>query len=264
MEENKEFINENEEVVEVEISDIRPNPDQPRTVFNEKKLKELAQSIKEHGILQPVILKKASQGYIVVAGERRVRASELANLKKVPAIIRNYNSKYLSELSILENVQREDLTPIEQAIAFQKAIANLKLTHKELGEKIGKSRVYVTNIIGLLHLPNNVLDAVNLGELSMGHARALSKLDNQQMIQKFFSKILAENLTVRDIEKIIRNMTNSKSTAILSEEQLIKKRKQIKFLLKEDYKFSLTKNKLSLKFDNEEELNKIIKLLRRD
>ena len=153
MAENKIDYNENEEILEIEISRIKPNPNQPRTIFDEKKLIELANSIKEHGIFQPIILKPSGNGYTLVAGERRVKAAKMAGLYKIPSIIRDYNSIYLSELAILENLQREDLTPMEEAIAFQKAIFNLKYTHEELGRKIGKSRVYVTNIVGLLNLP---------------------------------------------------------------------------------------------------------------
>ena len=141
IEENRNVFNENEEVIEIAIDEIKPNPEQPRTIFNEKALKELSDSIKEHGVFQPVILKPVQNGYILVAGERRVKAAKMIGLKKIPAILRDYNNIYLSELAILENIQREDLTPIEEAIAYHRAIANLKLTHSELAKKISKRKV---------------------------------------------------------------------------------------------------------------------------
>ncbi len=258
-EENKTEFNDNEEVMEVELGQIRPNPNQPRTIFDEQSLNELAQSIREHGVFQPVILKPVSNGYMLVAGERRVKAAELAGLKTVPAIVRDYNSIYLSELAILENLQREDLTPIEEAIAFQKALFDLGITHAELAKKIGKSRVYVTNIIGLLNLPATVIQSVNQGTVSMGHARALSKIRDHQLCLTLHDRIIAEDLTVRDIERIIRNI-NTKTTTI-SKEYLQTKKEMLSQGISSDVKFKLGKAQLVFPFDNKEELDRIIELI---
>ncbi|MEC9485734.1 MAG: ParB/RepB/Spo0J family partition protein [Candidatus Izemoplasma sp.] len=254
--ENETYVTGNEEIVDVSIDEIKANPGQPRTVFDELKLKELANSIKQHGILQPIILKPAAQGYILVAGERRVRAAELAGLKEVPAIVREYNEKYLPELAMLENIQREDLSPIEEAIAFQKIIENTHITHQELGEKIGKSRVYVTNIIGLLNLPTVVMDAVNTEEISMGHARALSKLNNLNFCLELFARIKQEHLTVRDTESIIRKYkTNDED--IISEETLNKAKRFISSRFN-DIKVSVKHNKITMRYKTEKQLQKII------
>jgi ParB family chromosome partitioning protein len=259
MEENRTEFKEYEEVVELKIESIKSNPDQPRSIFDDKSLRELAESIVEHGVFQPVIVKPVNNGYVLVAGERRVKASKMAGKLTIPAIVRDYNSIFLTELSILENLQREDLTPIEEAIAFQKAINNLKITHEELGKKIGKSRVYVTNIIGLLSLPVIVTNAVNNGEISMGHARALSKLKDETLCLTLYNRIVQENLTVRDIEGIIRNLYKDNTEYILPKEVLAKTKIKLQSALKEDIKYKLKKNQLVFTFESEEELNEILR-----
>lgn len=258
IEENKIEINLTEEVIDVEISLIRPNPEQPRTIFDPKKLKELAESIKEHGVIQPVILKPAAHGYILVAGGRRVKACELIGMSTVPGIVREYNAIYLSELSILENLQREDLTSIEEAIAFERAIHNLKLTHEELGKKIGKSRVYITNILGLLNLPKTVIDDVNLGKITMGHARALSKLKDIELCKRLRDRILKEKLTVRDIENIIRNLNNKENTNLISKVVLEKAQIILSNKIDSSVRFKIKKNHISFNFSDEKELEKLI------
>lgn len=261
IEENERNVSENEEILELDIRLIKPNPEQPRTVFTEEGLKELASSITEHGVIQPIIVKPTGNGYTLVAGERRVRASQLAGLTKVPAIVREYNAIYLSELSILENLQREDLTAIEEAIAFQKAIVNLKLTHEELGKKIGKSRAYITNILGLLNLPAAVVNSVNNGLISMGHARALSKLKDNKLCLKLCDRIIKENLTVRDIEGIIRGFRKNNHKFIIPKQTLVGAQMKLDIALSKDLKFKVKKNSLVFSFDNEKELEKLINYL---
>jgi len=264
MAENKIDFKENEEILEIEINLIKPNPDQPRTIFDEKSLIELAGSIKEHGIFQPVILKPSGNGYTLVAGERRVKAAKMAGLYTIPSIIRDYNSIYLSELAILENLQREDLTPMEEAIAFQKAIFNLKYTHEELGKKIGKSRVYVTNIIGLLNLPASVINDVNLGTITMGHARALSKLKDHNLCIKLRDRIIREGLTVRDIEGIIRGLSKEKEHPIVSNDDLQKAEKRLFSKIDPGINFRFRKNNITFTFSSPEELEKLIDYLTRE
>ncbi|QMS85036.1 ParB/RepB/Spo0J family partition protein [Candidatus Xianfuyuplasma coldseepsis] len=259
MEENQQEYSDREEVQDIDISLIVPNPNQPRSIFDTTSLQELANSIKEHGVFQPVILKPAGTGYMIVAGERRVKAAKLAGLTYVPSIIRDYNSIYLSELAILENLQREDLTPIEEAIALQKALFQLGVTHAELGKKIGKSRVYVTNIIGLLNLPATVIQSVNYGHIKMGHARALSKVKDQRLCLDLHDRIIEEKFTVRDVERIIRNIHSKK---ISVPNKVIKNRRQyLENIIDDSIKFTLGKAQLTFRFDTEEELNKIIDLL---
>lgn len=259
MEENSQEYSDREEVQDIDINHIVPNPNQPRSVFDETSLQELANSIKEHGVFQPVILKPVGTGYMLVAGERRVKAAKLAGLTTVPSIIRDYNSVYLSELAILENLQREDLTPIEEAIALQKALFQLGITHEELGKKIGKSRVYVTNIIGLLNLPASVIQSVNHGHITMGHARALSKVKDHKLCLELHDRVIEEKLTVRDIERMIRNI---KTKNISIPMKVIKEHRQsLNKLIDDKIKFKLGKAQLTFRFDTEEELKAIIDLL---
>ncbi len=209
-------------------------------------------------------MKPSGNGYTLVAGERRVKAAKMAGLYKIPSIIRDYNSIYLSELAILENLQREDLTPMEEAIAFQKAIFNLKYTHEELGRKIGKSRVYVTNIIGLLNLPASVINDVNLGTVSMGHARALSKLKDQNLVIMLRDRIINENLTVRDIEGIIRGMAKQKEYPIVSNDDLQKAEKRLFNIINPDINYRFRKNNITFTFSSPEELERLIEFLTKE
>lgn len=205
-----------EEVLEIELASIEPNPYQPRKYFDPVSLQELADSIRANGILQPVIVKKVAGGYLLVTGERRVRAAKLAGFTTVPAIVRDYNNQYLAELALLENIQREDLSIVEEAEAYKNAIESLNLTHLELAQKIGKSRSYVSNALGILSLPQNILDLIHQGHLSMGHARALSKLKDGERIRKIAELIVQNKLTVRDIEQLAK--TEKKKNAIQRQE----------------------------------------------
>ena len=265
IEENKILLKEGEEVLEVEIDKIKPNPDQPRAHFDSTALKELASSIKEHGILQPVILKPSSNGYILVAGERRVRAARMAGRKSVPSIIRDYNSIYLTELAIMENLQREDLTPIEEAVAYEKAIKKLGLTQAELAKKIGKSRSYITNMIGLLNLPISVIEDVNNAKISMGHARVLSKLQDSNMIIDLSNKIKTQGLTVRKIEDLAKNIDKKnkierKKKVAIADYSVIEKRLSNKL----GYKITVDvrNSDLILKFSSSTELKKFLESIK--
>ncbi|MFA5741646.1 MAG: ParB/RepB/Spo0J family partition protein, partial [Candidatus Izemoplasmatales bacterium] len=143
-----------EEVVEIDLATIEPNPFQPRKHFDGEAMKELAESIRINGVLQPIIVKKVLNGYLLVAGERRVRAAKMAGFSAIPAIVRDYNTRYLAELALLENIQREDLTIIEEAEAYRNAINSMNITHLELAQKVGKSRSYISNTLGILTLPD--------------------------------------------------------------------------------------------------------------
>ncbi len=199
-----------EEVIDIDLEKIKPNPHQPRKHFDPKTLRELADSIQENGVLQPIIVKKIADGHMLVAGERRVKASKLAGFKTIPAIIRDYNDRFLAELALLENIQRDDLTIVEEAEAYQNAIDSLKLTHMELAQKIGKSRSYVSNALGILSLPEDVLIQIGKNQISMGHARALSKLKNTDRIRTIAKKIVDNQLTVRQIEDMVKKEEKKK------------------------------------------------------
>ena len=166
-------------VVDLSIDDVLPNRFQPRIKFNEDSLNELSESIKEHGVIQPIVVRPVGDKYEIIAGERRYRASKIAGLTKIPAIIRNFTDEQMMEIALLENLQRENLNAIEEAIAYKKMIQNLGITQEELAKKVGKSRSHVTNIIGLLRLPQEVQQLVADSKITMGHARALSKLESE-------------------------------------------------------------------------------------
>lgn len=258
IEENEIKLTENEEILDIPVDKIYSNPSQPRTVFKEEALQELAESIKKHGVIQPVLLKPEKDYFVLVAGERRVRASKLAGRDTVPAVVRDYNTIYMAELSILENLQREDLSPIEEAIAYRNLIDKLGLSHQELAKKLGKSRSYVTNMLGLIRLPEQVIKAVNEDKLSMGHARVLSKLSEEKVILKLADKTINESLTVRELENVVRSFKKKKP--LLKESEYL----GVKKVFGKNVNISAAKNKLVIKFKNEKELKKALDHLERE
>jgi ParB family chromosome partitioning protein len=269
LQENKIDDLEKEEVVDIDLDKISPNPFQPRRHFDEQALSELADSIRTNGVLQPVIVKKIANGYLLVAGERRVKASKIAGFSTVPAIVRDYNNQYLAELALLENIQREDLTIVEEAEAYQNAISSLNLTHLELAQKIGKSRSYVSNALGILTLPEEVLTEINQGNISMGHARSLSKLKDVTRIKKIASMIIQEKMTVRDIESLVKkekkkNEIKRKTISQDLHNELIGFRDS----MNKNYKFKepvkITSNKIVITVQNIDEINRIKKILEGD
>lgn len=185
------------------INELRSNPYQPRKNFDKEALLELAQSIKEYGVIEPIIVKKSIKGYEIVAGERRTKASKLAGLEKIPAIIRDFTDEEMLEIAILENIQREDLNVIEEAEAYKAMIEKLHLTQEELSKKIGKSRSHITNILGLLNLPTKTRNLIIENKLTMGHARVLSKLNDIEKIFELGEKVINEHLSVRELESIV-------------------------------------------------------------
>jgi ParB family chromosome partitioning protein len=195
---------EGEVIEEISLSDIKPNPFQPRRIFDEEKINELAQSIKEHGVFQPIILKKVKEGYIIVSGERRYRATLKVGLKTIPSIIRQYEETKVAEIALAENLQRENLTPIEEAEAYKIVMKSLNLTQTDLATKVGKSRSHVTNTLGLLSLPLDVQQMLLTNQISMGHARALSKLEDHKQIIKLAQRIVSHQLSVRQIEELTK------------------------------------------------------------
>ncbi len=206
----KDLIEENvtaedfkEEILELPLDKIKPNPYQPRYVFDNDDLKELALSIKEHGVIQPIIVKKMGANYVIIAGERRFRASKLAHQSTIPAIVRQYEKSKMIELALIENLQREDLSAVEEAKAYNQIMRELDLTQKEVAERVGKTRSYVTNMLGLLNLPENVLKLVDDKKITMGHARALSKLLDKERINYIANQIIQKNLSVREVERLV-------------------------------------------------------------
>lgn len=202
LEENDYLGSGNEEVVNLPLDVIRPNPFQPRYVFDEDRINELAKSIKEHGVFTPIIVKKNGNDYVIISGERRYKACEKLGLETIPAIVRAYEKSKMIEIALVENLQREDLTPIEEAKAYVLLMKELSYNQTELAKHVGKSRSYVTNMLGLLNLPSTVLKYVDGNKISMGHARALSKLNDEKKIMAIAKRIINEGLSVRDVEAI--------------------------------------------------------------
>ena len=200
----EKIINETtkEEIIKVKLKDLRANPYQPRKTFDKVALEELASSIKEHGVFQPIIVKKSIKGYEIIAGERRVKASLLAGLEEIPAIVKDFNDTEMMEIALLENLQRENLTAIEEAQAYKKLQETLALTQEELSKRLGKSRSHITNMLGILTLPKEIQDQVNEKLISMGHARVLSKLDDEKQQKELALKVINEGLSVRNLEEL--------------------------------------------------------------
>jgi len=197
-------IREGEIVSEVKIDELRPNPYQPRKYFDAEKLEELSLSIKEHGILQPIIVKKDIQGYIIIAGERRFRASKQAGVATIPAIVREYSDDLMMQHALIENLQREDLNPIEEAKSYRLIMQKLNLTQEKFAEKIGKSRTYVTNMMRLLNLPEFVTDAIEERSISMGHAKILAGLKDEEKVLKLAILVKEEQISVRELEELLK------------------------------------------------------------
>lgn len=201
-----------EEVHELSLSELRPNPYQPRKTFDEQALSELAKSIQQSGVFQPIIVRKSAvKGYEIIAGERRFRASKLAEKTTIPAIIREFDEEAMMQIAVLENLQREDLSPLEEAEAYDMLMKNLKLTQVELAERLGKSRPYIANYLRLLTLPKIVKDFVQQEKLSMGQARTLLGLKDRKMIIPMANRVLKENLTVRQLEQLVADVNEQKN-----------------------------------------------------
>lgn len=251
-----------DEIVEIPINELMSNPYQPRKVFDEEALKELSESIKEHGVFQPIIVKKSVKGYNIIAGERRTKASELAGLKTVPAIVRDFSDEEMMQVALLENLQREDLSAIEEAKAYKSIIESLRLTQDELAKRLGKSRSHITNMLGLLRLPLSVQDMVLYGKISMGHARVLSKLENSEQIEDLANKVINENLSVRDLEVLTNESSYVRSTPS-SKPRKSKEYKYVEDAMREKLgtKVAISGNKIKISFVTKEDLNRILEIL---
>ena len=261
-------VQETEEITEISLDEIRPNPYQPRKTFDNKSLKELSESIKENGVFQPIIIRKSVNGYEIIAGERRFRASKLAKKKTIPAIIRDFDEAQMMEVAVLENLQREDLTPLEEAQAYEMLQKNLGLTQAEVSKRLGKSRPYIANYLRLLTLPQKTKRLLQRGELSMGQARTLLGLKDKDSIDDLARKVVKNGITVRQLESLV---------AKLNEKEKKPKKKAIKksaFIRASESQLTdkfgtsvnITEGKkghghLAIDFASTDELNRILDLL---
>ena len=252
------------DVKEIPLSEIRSNPYQPRKTFNDEALKELAESIKNYGVFQPIIVKKSIKGYDLIAGERRVRASKLAGLEKIPAIIKDFSDELMREIALLENLQRENLTAIELAWAYKGIIDSLHITQDELANKLGKSRSGITNILGLLNLPTSVQNMILEGKISMGHARELSKLDDSDKIKEYAKKIVDENLSVRDIEELSKNSSVKRKNPInRNDSSKYNEYNYIEKELREHFgtKVKVSNKKIEISFSDNDDLSRLLDIM---
>lgn len=252
----------------ININDIKPNKDQPRKTFDEEKIGELAESIKEHGLIQPVVLRKSGKGYEIVAGERRWRACRKAGLKEIPCIIKELTDEENMLIAIIENMQREDLNPIEEAEGISQMVTVFGMTQEQVSKSVGKSRPYITNVLRLLKLPQEVQAMVSDGQLSAGHARALAGLSSKKKQIELAEKIGAEGLSVRETEKLLKEeSTPAKRPAKRKAEKnadVKRVEEDLKTVLGTKVNLAMNgkKGKIEIEYYSREELDRLIDLLK--
>ena len=260
----------NEQVQQIPLTDIRPNPYQPRKTFDETALNELAESIRISGVFQPIILRESKiKGYEIIAGERRFRASKLAGKETIPAIIREFDEEKMMEVAVLENLQREDLTSLEEAEAYEMMMKKLKLTQEEVATRLGKSRPYIANYLRLLGLPDAVKEMLQNEDISMGQTRTLLGLKDKKQISKLAKRVVREHLTVRQLEQLVTKMNQPKEEA----EQLTKNNKKPYYIRESEErlmdKFGTSvsineknqKGKIEIEYLSTEDLTRILDIL---
>ena len=257
-----------EEITNVKISELRSNPYQPRQVFKQEALQELSDSIKEHGVFQPIIIKKSIKGYEIIAGERRVKASQMAGLDEIPAIIRDFTDEEMMEIALLENLQRENLNPIEESRAYKKLIETLNITQEELAKRLGKSRSYITNMIGLQTLPAPIQDMISDNKMSMGHARVLSKLENENQQKELADKIIEDGMSVRELENLTKSSDEYERTHKIRK-HVNTQTNEYQYLEDElcdklGTKVKIKTNKIEISFVNGNDLNRLLEIMNLD
>lgn len=260
-----------EQIKQIDISDIKPNPYQPRKTFDENHLNELADSIKQYGILQPIVLRKTVQGYYIVVGERRFRASKIAGLKYVSAIIKDLTDEDMMELAVIENLQREDLNAIEEAESYQRLMTDLKITQQEVAKRLSKSRPYIANMLRLLHLPKKIADMVKDGRLTSAHGRTLLAIKDEQQMLRLAKRVVKEKWSVRYLENHVNELKNVSSKSETDKVDITKPKfiKQQERQLREQYgakvDISIKKSvgKISFEFESQDDFVRIIEQLNR-
>lgn len=266
-------MNNDDSVQFIALELIRPNPYQPRKTFEEERLNDLASSIQQHGILQPIVLRQTVQGYYIVVGERRFRASKLAGLTEVPAIIKELSDEDMMELAIIENLQREDLNAIEEAESYKKMMTDLNITQQEVARRLGKSRPYIANMLRLLQLPKNVAQMVQHGALSSAHGRTLLTLKDASKIKKTAKQAAQESWSVRYLEEYVNGLVSKDISMKLDRETKGSKPKMIqqqeRFLKKQygakvDISTSKNVGKITFEFKSEAEFKRLIRQLNKD
>ncbi len=260
-----------EQIKQIDMSDIKPNPYQPRKTFDENHLNDLADSIKQYSILQPIVLRKTVQGYYIVVGERRFRASKIAGLKYVSAIIKDLTDEDMMELAVIENLQREDLNAIEEAESYQRLMTDLKITQQEVAKRLSKSRPYIANMLRLLHLPKKIADMVKDGRLTSAHGRTLLAIKDEQQMLRLAKRVVKEKWSVRYLENHVKELKNVSSKSETDKVDITKPKfiKQQERQLREQYcakvDISIKKSvgKISFEFESQDDFVRIIEQLNR-
>ncbi|HAJ33137.1 MAG TPA: chromosome partitioning protein ParB [Candidatus Atribacteria bacterium] len=258
---------EKEFVIEMDTESLTPNLFQPRKNFDKEKMEELKESIKKHGIIQPIVVRKMANGYEIVAGERRLKAAKEIGLKKIPAIIKTFNNEKSLEIALVENIQREDLNPIEQANAFKRLIEEFNLTQQELAEATGKSRALVANTIRLLKLDLEIQKNISEGKISFGHAKLLLSIEDEEMQKAVCDRIMTNDLSVRDTERLIKNIGKVQKRKFEVKNITIERFPEVEGKLRDilgtkiSIFFDGKKGKISIEFYSKEDLRRIIDLL---
>lgn len=258
---------EKELIIEMDIESLTPNLFQPRKNFNKEKMEELKESIKKHGIIQPIVVRKMANGYEIVAGERRLKAAKEIGLKKIPAIIKSINNEKSLEIALVENIQREDLNPVEQANAFKRLIDEFNLTQQELAEATGKSRALVTNTIRLLKLNPEIQKNISEGKISFGHAKLLLSIEDEEVQGAVCERIIANDLSVRDVERLTKNIGKAQKRKFEVKNITIERFPEVEEKLRDilGTKISILydgkKGKIDIEFYNKEDLRRIVDLL---
>ena len=255
-----EVHTESQEQVNIKGADIRPNPYQPRMIFGDQALQELSQSIRQHGVFTPILVKKSIQGYDLIAGERRLRASKLAGLEEIPAIVVEMSDQEMMEIALLENIQREDLNVIEEAKAYEQLMHRLEYTQEQLANRVGKSREHITNTLRLLKLPEDVQDLVVQKKLTMGHVRALLGLKDESDMRKVAKQAIEQGLSVRKVEQIVKDKTAKKEEVKAEQDPYVRDAKD---RLEEFFQTSvnITNHSVSIHYEDVNDLNRLLELL---
>jgi len=262
-------ISQNEQIQKIDLSKIKANPYQPRKTFDDDRLSDLATSIQTHGVLQPIVLRQTVQGYYIVVGERRLRASQLAGLTEIPAIIKELSDSDMMELAIIENLQREDLNAIEEAESYQRLMNDLGLTQQKVAERLGKSRPYIANMLRLLNLPKDISNQVKEGALSSAHGRTLLGIKDVTMMKKISQQAIRENWSVRYLEQVVNELQDggqskkSKATTQIKPIFIQKQERRLKEKFGSKVDISTSKNigKITFEFKTEEEFKRLIQKL---
>ncbi|MFH5186974.1 ParB/RepB/Spo0J family partition protein [Paenibacillus sp. TAB 01] len=262
-------INDDDKVVEIPLSQLRANPYQPRRTFHDETINDLAASIKEHGVIQPIIVRTVLKGYEIIAGERRFRASQVCGLATIPAVVKKLSDQQVMEIALIENVQREDLNAMEIAVAYQSLIDQFSLTQEELSVKVGKSRSHIANFLRLIHLPEEVKEYVSRGTLSMGHAKAIIGLKDPKLIRSLADQAIKDQWSVRELEEEVKRLEEKADPKKAS---IKAKRKdpyinQLEESLREAYRTTVkikhnnNKGKIELLYYSKDDLDRLLELL---